>query len=133
MQLELFSFIAVVFIGALCSLSGWLMMRKMKRTAANSSVATGKVVHVTFEIAITGPAVYYPVIEFTTESGTVIRKKYPVGDAQKRYEVGDELDVIYNKEDPEDFILKGNPAATFAVLFFFLGIILIAFACAKYF
>jgi hypothetical protein len=83
-------------------------------------------------MSIAGPSIYFPVFEFTTAEGKTLRVRSSVGSARRIHEVGDTVDILYDRENPEEVIQKGSPAATFAVLILFIGIILIGFAIAKF-
>jgi hypothetical protein len=132
MRFDLPSLLVVIVFGLGCIACGVWMMRNMKRAAAKSIPAQAKVVDVECEMAITGPSVYFPVFEFTTAEGRQVRVRSSIGSAQKLHEVGDLVDILYDKENPEELIQKGSPAATFAVLVLFIGIILIGFAISKF-
>lgn len=133
MHLDLISFLVVELLGLLAVLGGFTMMRSMRRTAGNSEACKAKVVEVHREKSVAGSSLFFPVLEFKTYDNRVVRKKYPLGSAQENYREGDEVDVIYNRDNPEDFIIKGNAALSFAIMLFFAGIILMAFGLAKYF
>lgn len=101
----------------------------MRKVAENAEVYKAKVV----DQVVENSNLYFPIVEFETSSGRKIKKKYPIGSSAINYPVGEEVEVIAKKDDPEDFIIKGNAAATFSVLVFFVGVVLIIFAFAKYF
>jgi hypothetical protein len=132
MQFDLVSLIVVILAGLGCIFLGVRMMSNMKKAAEKSIPAQAKVVDVECEMSITGPSVYFPVFEFTTTDGKLMRVRSSVGSAQRKHEVGDVVDILYEKENPEELIQKGSPAQTFAVLILFIGIILIGFAAAKF-
>ena len=105
------------------------MMNKMRSIAKDAEVYKAKVV----DQVVENSNLYFPIVEFETSLGKKIKKKYPIGSSAINYAVGEEVEVIAKKDDPENFIIKGNAAATFSVLVFFVGVILILFAFAKYF
>lgn len=129
MFIDLTSFIIANVFGVISILIGIRMMRKMVAVAKNAEVYKAKVV----DQVVENSGLYFPVIEFETSLGRKVKKKYPTGSSAINYPVGDEVEVICKKDDPEDFIIKGNAEATFSILIFFVGIILIIFAFSKYF
>ena len=46
---------------------------------------------------------YYPVVTYTTEEGRKITSTYTVQDRKKRYEIGEEVMVCYDPDDPVFF------------------------------
>ena len=129
MYIDLPSFIIANVFGIIAILIGLRMMNKMRNVAKDGELCKAKVV----DQVIENSNLYFPILEFETSMGRKIKKKYQIGSSAINYPVGEEVEVICKKNDPEDFIIKGNAAATFSVLVFFVGIILIIFAFAKYF
>src|SRR5258706_1629366 len=123
MFIDLTSFIIANVFGIVSILIGIRMMRKMFAIAKHGEVYKAKVV----DQVVENSNLYFPVLEFETSLGKKIRKKYKTGSSAINYPIGDEVEVISKKDDPEDFIIKGNAEATFSVLIFFVGIILIIF------
>ena len=109
------------------------MLQRLKRTGENAGVAKAKITAIHVEKGITGPQLFFPEVEFITGENITVKQRYPVGTASGKYQEGDEVDVIYKKNNPEDFFIKGSEAASFALLLLFGGMILVAFAIAKYF
>lgn len=60
---------------------------------------------------------YAPVVEFTSDSGEVIRGEY-VATNPPMYKEGDVVFVKYDKHNPHNWTLKGNWVTTFGVIFF---------------
>ncbi|MHB8777580.1 MAG: DUF3592 domain-containing protein [Anaerolineales bacterium] len=45
---------------------------------------------------------YQPVIEFRTETGEVIRYTDPTSTSSPRYQIGEQVEIIYNRNFPSD-------------------------------
>lgn len=133
MHLDIYSFLFVLLLGCISCWSGARMLSRLKRTGENAGVAKAKITSVHVEKGITGPQLFFPEVEFTTNENRTVKQRYPVGTASGKYQEGEEVEVIYKKNDPEDFFIKGGEAASFAMLLLFGGIILVVFAIAKYF
>lgn len=66
---------------------------------------------------------YYPVIEYKAGEKT-ISKKSSDGSNQSKYKIGDKLDILYNPNKVEEFIIKGdNGSNIIGIVFIALGAI----------
>ena len=64
---------------------------------------------------------YFPVIEYNIENKNYVRK-YDVGFKKNTYEIGDEVEILYNPEEPNEFYFAGDKtSAKIGELFPVLG------------
>ena len=132
MVFDTLSLIVVLVLGLLAVAGGLYMLRNMKRTADKGALSRGKIVAMhTEKNALSN--IYFPEVEFRTEDGKLVTHRLATGSSSSAYIVGEEVDVIFSREDPSDFIIKGNAAASFAIMLLFAGMILVFFSLFKLF
>ncbi|MCS7222735.1 MAG: DUF3592 domain-containing protein [Anaerolineae bacterium] len=100
---------------------------------ASAARAEGRVVELAVETRVEEgqeKRLFYPVVEFTTEDGRVIRFREGTGSNPPSHQVGDTVQVLYNPQVPEDARLEGwslwigpTLVLAFGTLFIFLGAI----------
>ena len=76
--------------------------------------------------------VYYPVIEYTVGDNTV-SGKYSNGTSKRKYNTGDKVDILYNPENIEEFIIKGDKSNIIGIVFVVVGIIVVGTGIIKRF
>ena len=65
---------------------------------------------------------YYPVIQYTVE-GKTVSKKSSSGSNPSKYNVNDKVDILYDPNKVEDYIIEGDKDASFlGVIFVVAGI-----------
>ena len=70
---------------------------------------------------------YSPIIEFEDLSGIVHEINYYIRTSNKnKYSIGQNLTVIYHKDDPNKFIIDNSSGVFLIVLFVFIGLLLIS-------
>lgn len=74
---------------------------------ARAERATGTVTEVVRETDSEGDDVFYPVVRFTTPEGAEIEFKSSSGSAPASHSEGDQVDVLYDPDDPDDARLSG--------------------------
>lgn len=84
-----------------------------EREENTEAEASGAVVYDTYKYT------YYPVIEYKVEDKT-FNEKYSTGSSKSKYLVGDKIDVLYDPNKPEDYLIKGDKSSNI------IGIIFIA-------
>jgi hypothetical protein len=52
-----------------------------------------------------GIVTYVPVLEYKTMSGEIITKKSYIGNKKGQQKIGDKVEIVYNPEKPEEFLL----------------------------
>lgn len=48
---------------------------------------------------------YIPVFEYKTMSGEIITRRSYIGNNKDKYKIGDKVAIVYNPENPEEFLL----------------------------
>ena len=65
---------------------------------------------------------YYPVIQYTVD-GKTVSKKSSSGSNPSKYNVNDKVDVLYDPNKVEDYIIKGDKTTSFfGIIFIVAGI-----------
>lgn len=113
---------AVVF-SLIFLIAGLGFIKKNKRIRQAGAKVKGVVHWVETSTDADGCLTYYPVIRFaTSESQEWITKRYDVGGQESAYKYGDEVAVIYNTTNPEDFIIDDKRSRNIGPIFLTIGI-----------
>ena len=56
-----------------------------------------------------GDTVYYPVVTYEV-NGETIESQYTQYDYNENYDIGEQIDIKYNPDDPEEFVIVGDKA-----------------------
>ena len=68
---------------------------------------------------------YYPVIEYKAGEETVT-KKYNVGSGNSKYNLEDKVTVLYNPDNVEEYIIKGDKSSNLiGIVFIVLGAVVV--------
>lgn len=89
--------------GAIVLIIGWGWYDRTAGWAAAGGTATGTVVEMKQNEKTTDSGttpMYQPVIEFTTETGEVIRYTDPTSTSSPRHQIGDQVEIIYDRNFP---------------------------------
>jgi hypothetical protein len=95
----------MVVIGAILLLIGWSWYGKTAAWVAAGATATGTVVEMNQRQSTSDSGsniMYQPVIEFETETGEVIRYTDPISTSSPRHQIGDQVEIVYNRNFPTD-------------------------------
>ena len=95
----------LVVFGAILLIIGWGWYGKTAAWAAAGGTAMGTVVEMKQyeKTSDSGTTIMYqPVIEFRTESGEVITYMDPTSTSSPRYQIGEQVEIIYNRNFPSD-------------------------------
>ena len=90
-------------LGAVILIVGWGWYNRTAGWAAAGGTATGTVVEMKQYEKTTDSGttiMYQPVIEFTTETGEVIRFTDPTSTSSPRHQIGDQVEIIYDRNFP---------------------------------
>jgi hypothetical protein len=98
---------AFVAIGVLALAWGAIDLVRTVHFVKNAEHATGTVVDVSREIDDEGDEFFYPVVRFTTAEGKEFEFKSDSGSNPASHSTGDEVDVLYDPDDPDDAQLSG--------------------------
>ena len=68
---------------------------------------------------------YYPIFSYKVEEKTV-KSKSSVGTSSRRYNINENVNILYNPNKPEEFIIKGDKTSNFLSII----IIIVGTLCA---
>ena len=75
--------------------------------------------------------VYYPVIEYTVGDNTV-SGKYSNGISKRKYNTGDKVDILYNPEKTDEYLIKNDKTTNFlGIAFIVAGIVVTIIGVVK--
>ena len=99
----LFAAPGLLIFGAILSVIGWGWYSKTADFVDSAGRAVGTVVEMKQYEKQTDSGysmMYQPVIEFTAENGEPIRYTDPTSSSSPRHQVGDQVDVVYDRQFP---------------------------------
>ncbi|MFF4531582.1 DUF3592 domain-containing protein [Streptomyces sp. NPDC001407] len=105
--------VAMIAIGALCLVIGLVFAGISVAFLTNAERARGTVVALDWQEDRDGgsrqdnPPVAYPVVEFTSANGARTRFQDSAGSNPPSYKVGEQVEVLYRPDAPEDARIKG--------------------------
>lgn len=68
---------------------------------------------------------YYPVIEYQAE-GKIVSKKYSVGSGNPKYSINDKVNILYNPENVEEYLIQGDKTSNiFGIIFIVAGAVVV--------
>jgi hypothetical protein len=73
---------------------------------------------------------YMPEIEFITDTGQTVTCTYSLGSNPPAYSVGQRVNIIYSKDDPENFIIDSNLSFVFPLILILAGVLFVLCAIA---
>jgi hypothetical protein len=128
MNIPWFTCLFLLCLGAGVTYAGIAQKRKTTKLLKNGIKAEGEVL----ELVPTGVArnsnFYKPVIRFETLAKESITHKSDIGVSYSVYKVGDKLTVIYEQDNPTDFMIDDKRSKIAGTLFMVVGIIVLAIA-----
>lgn len=104
-------FLVLFSIGLLVAIAGVLLLKKEIRGSDNSVNTKAKVVTYYDYIDYDNDfrqTMYTMAIEYTLPDGTLIHARERSGSTNQKYPVGKELDIVYRKDKPDFFTLRGD-------------------------
>lgn len=124
-------------IGCVTSLLGIVLLKREKGLMHNSSITSAEVVtyypYQNLENDEQRIPMYTMAVEYTLPDGRVIHAREQSGSNRKKYPIGTDLTIIYNKETPDFFIIKGDKSRIFALIgMIVVGIAMEVFAVYMY-
>ena len=127
-------FVAYLLVGIVIVLIGILSIRKGSHTK-NRCTASAVIVEVQAEKDEAGSEnthkkyIYTPIYEFVA-GGKTIRKNGGIYSHNKReFNVGDTVEVKYNPDKPEEFLVNGKSSGkSFGIALLLFGLVIIAIA-----
>lgn len=77
---------------------------------------------------------FYPVIEYKAGDKTVSKQSSTGSSSSSQYNVNDKLDILYNPNDVEEYIIKGDTSSNFiGILFIVAGVVVAIVGVVKRF
>lgn len=111
-----------ITLGSIFLLVVWLIYKRRKRIIEKGHNTTGKVVEVIRTKGSKGGYSYQPVIEYTPFMQPKIVKRHAVASSSANsYKAGDEVEIFYDPDKPERYIIKDDKAIR--ILFWVLGLL----------
>ena len=118
-----------VAIGVLALIWGAVDFARTVHFVRTAEHATGTVVDVSREVDSDGDESFYPIVRFTTADGKEFQFKSNSGSNPASHSTGDEVDVLYDPDDPDDAQLSGFfDLWLFTIVPFGLGTVFLAVA-----
>jgi hypothetical protein len=68
---------------------------------------------------------YMPKIEFITDTGQKVMYVYRSGSNPPAYSIGQRVNIIYSKDNPENFIIGSNSSFVFPIVLILAGAVLV--------
>jgi hypothetical protein len=87
--------------------------KKVNRLINNGVEVEGIVFDITLSSSIGDVDGEYPVIRFLTTDDLWITETYDIGTLRANFKRGQKVTVVYNPEDPKDFILKSDKGRSY--------------------
>ena len=94
-----------IVIGGISVFLAYQGLNKTFKMKKNGIATTGKIVKI--EEKYNDGKVFYPFLEFKTLTGLIVKSKMD-GRSNNSLELGQEVEVYYNSEMPDDFIVNTN-------------------------
>ena len=68
---------------------------------------------------------YFPIIEYKAGNKTVT-KQSSIGSQSKKYSINDQVDILYNPDNIEEYTIKGDSTSNYlSIIFIIVGIIIV--------
>lgn len=93
----------MMIFGIVLLVIGWGWYSRTAEWAAAGGIATGTVVEMKQNEKTTDNGttmMYQPIIEFSTQTGETVTYTDPTSSSSPRYQIGDQVEIIYNKNFP---------------------------------
>lgn len=120
-----YGFIILLIVGAAFSLLGILFLSSNMDIIKNGTYTTATVIELVKHTS-SRSTTYYPVVEYETLTGELIRTQSSSGTGSNpnAYKAGDKINIIYSVSDPGNFIYdKFLDKYGFPVIFIFAGVL----------
>jgi len=98
-----FGFAIFLVVGTLFVLIGYFFLSSNLELIKNGTITKATVIEIVEKTSSKSTA-YYPMVEYLTSSGELIRIESSTGVTQNAYKAGDLINIIYNGSDPRSFI-----------------------------
>ncbi|MBQ9279741.1 MAG: DUF3592 domain-containing protein [Clostridia bacterium] len=127
--------IVSIIVGAVFLALGIFMLNQSNALKERcTEEASGTVVQMVEEISSDPDSTdytYYPVVEYQAGDQTV-SKKSSIGSNPSPYQVGDKVEVLYNPDEVEEFIIVGEDTGKiFQIIFIVIGAVILVVSLGK--
>ncbi|WP_322822651.1 DUF3592 domain-containing protein [Chloroflexus sp.] len=89
-------------IGAVVIFAGWLWQHSTRERLNTMISDTGTVVDLLKVQRPGETASFYPIVEFRTQAGEVVRFEGSTGVSENTYRIGQQVDILYDPRSPQD-------------------------------
>ena len=120
-------FLVLGITGFITFILGIVVLKREKRLFDNPVSTIAKVVtYYEYEKSDVGDGMplttmYTMAAEYRLKDGTLIHAREQSGSSNKKYPVGTELEIIYSREQPDLFIVKGDHSRKIAMIGMMIG------------
>lgn len=128
-------FLILGISGLFSFIAGLLLLKRENRLFDNPQCTTAKVVtyygyqNTSGDNHVGARTMYTMAVEYTLTDGTLIHAREQSGSTRKKYPVGTEIEILYSKEKPDMFIVRGDHSRKIALIgMIIVGIIVMALA-----
>lgn len=104
----------------------FVRLRQKHNILQNGIKTTGKIIDLSLDYSGQTRS-YYPIVRFTLNDGTWITEKYSVGTLPASFKKGEDVDLIYNLDNPATFIIT-NKSKHIDKVFLVIGILLLLYS-----
>jgi hypothetical protein len=104
----------------------FIRLRQKKHVLKNGIKTTGRVIDLSLEYSEQTRS-YYPIVRFSLNDGTWITEKYSVGTLPASFKRGEDVELIYNPNNPTSFFII-NKSEHIDKVFLAIGISLILYS-----
>jgi len=125
MNIPWFTCLFLLCLGAGVTYAGITQKRKTTKLLKNGIKAEGEVIELVPSGFTRNSRFYCPVIQFETSAKESITHKYDIGVSYSVYKVRDKLTVIYERDNPSDFMINDKRSKMAGTLFMTFGIIIL--------
>jgi hypothetical protein len=114
-----------LLVGGGFFITGGAFLLKRINLLKNGIRTIGTLMELVPEKYTRGNPVFYPVVSFNTETNEKILKQYDIGSSYANSNIGDDVKIIYNKLNPEDFIIDNFTSKLIGPIFSITGVVII--------
>ena len=116
-----FSYLIVIGIGLVATIVGYKKKKEIKRLRQSGVKVDGVVFKLEYEAfsPSSNDYLYYPVVRYLTVEKEWVTEKYMFGSYPSKYNEGDTVPIIYNRENIKEFIIDDNSSKLIGYLLWF--------------
>jgi hypothetical protein len=125
---DLYIFLATGIIFILGSVIRLIQLSRIRK----SGIRTEGVIHdFTKDSGSSSYTVRYPIVKFTSENGSSYLESTKISWSPQNFSIGDKVDIIYEKNNPKNFVIQSKLNFFILMFFLFIGIAMTLFAIFK--